>query len=76
MKSVLIIETPNNCQECKYICMMHQEGDNRPAECPLRPLPKPAVGNIYSFEGYENGKAAGWNRFYDEITGQEIMHNG
>ena len=76
MKSVLIIDDPSKCTECPVNnCKEWKNTDERPKECPLRPLPQPAVGNIYSFQGYENGKAAGWNRFYEEITGQEIMQN-
>ena len=74
-KSVLVIKTPENCRQCKYTCMMRQEAEERPKECPLRPLPQKEVCNEYKFEGFTNGVAYGWNRCLDMITGkQEKMH--
>ena len=53
MKSILIIDTPNNCSECqfcgwggrnleKYVCSLTREHSEEPhlVGCPLKPLPK------------------------------------
>lgn len=41
-KAILIIDMPENCKRCsyKYDCYMFHEGDKRPQDCPLRPLPR------------------------------------
>ena len=70
MKSVIIIDTPTTCKECPLNkCEYWIDADNRPKDCPLRPLPNREVQNIYSFEGYENGKAAGFNWCLEQIGG-------
>lgn len=70
MKSVLIIDTPNNCKECPVgKCPAWVDADRRPNDCLLRPLPNPEIGNEYTFEGYENGKVAGFNRCLELIGG-------
>lgn len=68
MKSVLIIDTPDNCKCCKYTCMMYKDGEERPKDCPLRPLPQKEACNQYSFEGFANGVSYGWNRCLEVIT--------
>lgn len=54
MKAVLVIDMPNNCEECKITYFQgHGEssicysGDwsKRPSWCPLRPLPQKKVGD-------------------------------
>ena len=70
MKSVLIITTPKNCKSCPLNkCPEWVDQDTRPEGCRLRRLPQKIPQNIYDFECYENGKAAGWNRCLDEIGG-------
>ena len=70
MKSVMIIETPDKCTECPVNkCPEWVDSAAKPAECPLKPLPQREVQNIYSFEGYTNGVAAGFNRCLDMIGG-------
>ena len=72
MKSVLIIETPENCTGCIYnTCPERSVKENKPEECPLKPLPLPEVCNPYSFEGYTNGHGAGFNRCLELIGGIE-----
>lgn len=71
MKAVLVIDMPNNCEECKIIYLQgHGEsstcesGDwsKRPSWCPLRPLPeKKNEVDIYGFDLVKNRYATGWN---------------
>ena len=76
MKAVLVIDMPNNCEECKIIYLQgHGEsvcdsGDwsKRPSWCPLRPLP--------SFKAVDLNDTRdvvmfchGWNTCLAEITG-------
>lgn len=70
MKSVMIIDTPATCKECKLNhCQAWIDADCRPETCPLRPLPARVTQNIYEFKGYENGKAAGFNWCLEQIGG-------
>ena len=47
-KSVLIIDTPDNCKECRISkCALWVDGDERPQDCPLRPLPPKEPCNYY-----------------------------
>ena len=71
-RSVLIIDTPENCTKCNYggCPAWDDTKEIRPEGCPLRPLPMPEVCNPYSFEGYENGRAAGFNRCLELIGGK------
>lgn len=78
MKAVLVIDMPNNCEECKIIYLQwHGEsstcdsGDwsERPSWCPLRPLP--------SFKAVDLNDTRdvvmfchGWNTCLAEITGE------
>lgn len=72
MKSVAIIDTPDKCIECSLNkCPAWADIGTRPDDCPLKPLPPREVQNIYSFEGYENGRAAGFNYCLDLIGGTE-----
>lgn len=71
-KSVIVIKTPNNCKECPVNrCKNWVDDETRPKECELRPLPQRETGNIYSFEGYSNGFAAGYNKCLADITGND-----
>lgn len=79
-KSVLVIDTPENC----YSCCLHEPIRNwaycaaklkriedssvKPDWCPLKPLPeKDNFDDPY--EEYYTGYSDGWNRCLREITG-------
>lgn len=67
-KSVLIIDTPDNCKECRISkCALWVDGDERPQDCPLRPLPPKEPCNYYDFETFTSGVAHGHNRLLDQI---------
>ena len=82
-KSVLVIETPENCYKCplhRHVntskrCMgnMRQYEDHNIVQswCPLRLLPKEKNiqnGSVNDF--YDLGRAVGWNDCLDAITGE------
>lgn len=75
-KSVLVIDTPENCGKCKFISTFwcRATGDRRvpnndviPNWCPLKSLPK--YKSMEKSGEYEYSKMHGWNRCIDEITG-------
>lgn len=75
-KSVLVIDTPENCGKCKFIsefwCRAMDgrrvpNNDVPPDWCPLKPLPK--YKSMEKPGEYEYGKMHGWNRCIDRITG-------
>jgi hypothetical protein len=83
-KSVLVIDTPENCGKCKFIsefwCRAMNgrrvpNNDVIPNWCPLKPLPdKMKLTGVYGREYFQsNGKMPsykiGWNDCVDEITG-------
>ena len=69
-KSVLVIDTPSNCKECRLNkCESWTDEATRPLECPLRPLPVRMTGNYYDFETYTSGVMHGHNHVLDEIGG-------
>ena len=77
-KSVLVIDTPENCGKCKFISEFWcramggrrvPNNDVIPNWCPLKPLPK--YKSMEKPGEYEYGKMHGWNRCIDEITGGE-----
>ena len=80
MKAVLVIDMPNNCEECEITYFQgHGEssicysGDwsKRPSWCPLRPLPeKKNEVDIYGFDLVKNRYAIGWNDCIDAIIGE------
>lgn len=79
-KSVLVVDTPSNCEECSLrywgiagwscICARHLlEGPitEREEWCPLRPLPEPKdIG--YPNDDYDVGFGDGWDACLKEIT--------
>lgn len=79
-KSVLVIDTPKTCKECRcqmmLVCVPADEdideyvdpNTTMPEWCPLRPLPQ----KVYAeFPGsYEYGFLDGWNACLNEITGE------
>lgn len=85
-KSVLVMDTPENCGKCKFIsgfwCRAMNgrrvpNNDVIPNWCPLKPLPdKMKLTGVYGREYFQsNGKMPsykiGWNQCIDEITGGE-----
>ena len=77
MKSALIIDTPDRCENCKlYDEIKYCIGKDGIVEdesiidkdCPLRPLPDKQVCNNYNFENFVNGRIRGWNDYYDILT--------
>lgn len=76
-KSVLVIDTPENCGKCKFISgfWCRAMGDRRvpnndaiPGWCPLKPLPE-KIGMEAGFT-YWNGMADGWDSCINAITGE------
>ena len=83
-KSVLGIDTPENCGKCNFIsvfwcraihCRRVPNNDVIPGWCPLKPLPeKMKVTGLYNGEYFKAGGRLpsykiGWNDCIDEITG-------
>lgn len=75
-KSVLVIDTPENCGKCKFIsgfwCRAMNgrrvpNNDVIPDWCPLKPLPEKMTG-VASTDHWNSIKA-GWNACIDEIAG-------
>lgn len=78
-KSVLVIDTPENCGKCKFISgfWCRAMGDRRvpnndaiPGWCPLKPLPekKEYIVPIDNVESQKDIIAVGWNACLREIT--------
>ena len=75
-KSVLVIDTPENCGKCKFIsgfwcrAMNGRRAPNNdviPNWCPLKPLPEKMTG--VAITDHWNSIKAGWNQCIDAITG-------
>ncbi len=79
-KSVLVIDTPENCKSCIHIstfrafcrinCRDIKDTSAKPDWCPLKPLPE-RIGSRDTGHEYNNGYADGWDECIDEITGGE-----
>lgn len=80
-KSVLVIDTPENCGKCKFIsgfwCRAMDgrrvpNNDVIPNWCPLKPLPekKEYIVPIDNVEANKDIIAVGWNACIDKITGK------
>lgn len=82
MKAILVIDAPNECDECPclnyklWYCQAdpkHRDGaeDYVPEWCPLKPMPqnKEIIGTKYIKDS--NQYALGWNACIDEILGEE-----
>ena len=79
-KSILVIDTPNNCAECK---LMYLQGigesicnavdwERRPEWCPLKQMPFKLDAHGYLDVGNEDGLyEKGWNACIDEIVGEQ-----
>lgn len=73
-KSILVIDTPKNCSECK---LMYLQGigegicnavdwEERPSWCPLKPMPEKFTTSepyICNYNDWQNG----WNDCLEEI---------
>lgn len=82
-KSVLVIDTPENCYSCylrklirnwSYCAVKSERIKNamvKPNWCPLKPLPekKEYIVPIDNIESQKDIIAVGWNACIDEITG-------
>ena len=83
-KSMLVMDTPENCGKCKFIsvfwcramhCRRVPNNDVIPDWCPLKPLPeKMKLTGVYGREYFQsNGKMPsykiGWNDCIDVIAG-------
>lgn len=75
-KSVLVIDTPENCGKCRFVnefwCRVNgrilPQYDEIPGWCPLMDLPEKDNGD-YPANTFDAGYADGWNVCIDEITG-------
>ena len=81
-KSILIVDTPDNCEKCKFcaneyvdFCILENaevdDASKIPDWCPLRPLPEKMTG-VAPTDHWINSIKAGWNGCIDEITGGEV----
>lgn len=95
MKAILVIDMPKECCECPcfydYLCCQAKDGvnvlgDERPSECPLKPMPN-YIPTPYLFrqmqiaDGLQNADGSvptysedymnGWNDCIDEILGED-----
>ena len=79
-KSVLVIDTPENCGKCKFIsdfwcraihCRRVPNNDVTPGWCPLKPLPKKSTTEN-DMTDYQCGMVDGRNQCINEITGGEV----
>ena len=80
-KSILVIDTPNSCEDCElcdglydYICLRLGEVDEsvengtKDLRCPLKPMPEKYTDMLsYDSDTFERG----WNACIDEILGEE-----
>lgn len=75
-KSVLVIDTPENCGKCKFISEFWcramggrrvPNNDVIPDWCPLKPLPEKITR--VAVTDHWNSIKAGWNNCIDAITG-------
>lgn len=75
-KSILVIDTPKNCAECK---LMYLQGigesicnavdwERRPSWCPLKDLPSKMIPEMVMGNKFAEGCVQGWNDCIEEIT--------
>lgn len=79
-KSVLVLDTPKNCNSCVLccgrlypFCKMNvfrdiEDSDTVPDWCPLKPLPEKITR--VAVTDHWNSIKAGWNNCIDAITGE------
>lgn len=71
-KAVLVMDMPDKCLHCKLqdfaTCRITKKchtGDNRPSDCPLRPLPKKQ--KLTFIEPGQDAITLGWNACIEAI---------
>lgn len=83
-KSVLVIDTPENCDSCNFFGELHplkfccanrryiEDSNKKSSWCPLKPLPekKEYIVPIDNVESQKDIIAVGWNACVNEITGE------
>ena len=83
-KSILVIDTPKNCAECKLMFLQGigesicnaVDWEERPSLCPLRPLPKKKTEeeemakDPFNEDLFYDEYIWGWNACLDEILGE------
>lgn len=85
-KSVLVIDTPKTCKECRFqmmlVCVPADEDIDEyvdpntaiPKWCPLRPLPEVRDTHCHygnwELDRIINSQSRGWNWCLDEIMGE------
>lgn len=77
-KSILVIDTPKNCAECKLMFLQGigksicnaVDWSRRPSWCPLRPLPNRKEDLHYPCNEYVQAVNEGWNDCIDAIEGE------
>lgn len=80
-KSVLVINTPEECISCIYVGIFHyfcrincrdiKDVSTKPDWCPLMDLPEKDNGD-YPANTFNAGFVEGWNQCIDEIKGGEV----
>lgn len=83
MKAILVIDMPKECSECPcfydYLCCqakggLNVLGDERPKECPLKPMPEKKILDEELFMSGNfrliHARFTGWNDCIDTITGE------
>ena len=75
-KSVLVIDTPTNCNECEVKCdgytakQYAEKAITKPSWCPLRPLPEKGTMDNVEPCAYNEGFIDGRNHCIELITGE------
>lgn len=82
MKAILVVEMPNNCEECPccygFICspLAREMGiwgihNGKPTDCPLKPMPRKREPKEEWLNEYHRDEFAdGWNACLEKITGE------
>lgn len=79
-KSILIVDTPDNCEKCKFcaneyvdFCILENaavdDASKIPGWCPLKPLPEKNTTEN-NMADYQCGMIDGQNQCIDEIVGE------
>lgn len=81
-KSILVIDTPNNCYECPlnnyHFCGMTEKcivefinSKCRPNWCPLKAMPEKYDKKFLEEHPHFHHMCVGWNNCIEEISGDE-----
>lgn len=81
MKSILVIDTPQDCLACPCIklfsdfeyCSVNMTplGLHIPKWCPLRPMPEKMIPEMVLGNKFAEGCVQGWNDCLEEILGED-----